>query len=343
MKTIRLLLILTLSFVLANCQNAEEEIITETPPTQLILSGSPLAGLIGRTTQIPTSKDNVLDNSSCFRVQLPVKVIVNGNTIIVSSVADYQIVQNVINAFSNDDDIVNFMYPITIQFQNFITQVVEDKNELDDVLDDCDEDDGFDEIDCISTNYPIVVNVYNTNNQVANTITITSNSQFFNLINSIASGVIATIVYPISITNSSGKSIVINSNNELEDFIEDSIEDCNDSGGPSLAFTSIITSGSWYVSYYYEDDDETSDYNGYNFTFNSNLSITVVKNSVTSSGSWLNYLDNGYNKQDLNFSDANLAELVDDWKIIEYNENQIRLRHISGGDDDIRYLNLSKN
>lgn len=345
MKTIQLLLILALSFAFIQCQKEEEEIITDTPPAELIVPNSPLANLIGRTTQSTTSNDNVLDNTSCFRVQLPVTVVVNGNTITVSNESDYQTVQDAIDAFTTDDDIVNFNYPITIQFQNFSTQLIDNANEFDDVVDECDDDDGFDEIDCITINYPIVINIYNTNNQVANAITITSNSQFFNFITTLASGVNATIVYPISVTNSGGGSIVINSNSELEDFIEDSIDDCDDSNGPSPTFTSIITSGSWYVSYYFEDDDDdTSNYNGYNFTFNTNLSVTVVKNSVTTSGTWLNYLDSGDNKLDLTFSDLNLAELVEDWKIVEYSENQIRLRHLSGGDDDDEsYLYLTKN
>lgn len=346
MKTIQLLLVLSINFLFFNCQSEENEIITETPPTQLIVTGSPLVKLISRTTQNPTSKDNVLDNSSCFSVKLPVEVFVNGTTITVNSEADYQTVQNAIDAFSNDDDIVNFNFPITVQFQNSTSQIIEDTDELDDVLDDCDENDDFDEIDCIAINYPVVINVYNTNNQVANTISITSNTQFFNYLDSIDSDDIATIVFPLTMINSNNQSVLINSNKELEDFIEDAIDDCDDddSEEPSPAFASILTSGSWYVSYYFEEvDDETIDYDGYNFTFNSNLSISVSKNSDNSSGSWLNFSESGDTMLDLDFSDSNLSKLADDWKIIEYNENQIRLKHIDDGDDDDNaYLNLSK-
>lgn len=345
MKTLQLLLFLSISFLFFNCQSEENEIITETPPTQLIVTGSPLVKLISRTTQNPTSKDNVLDNSSCFSVKLPVEVIVNGTTITVNSEADYKTVQNAIDAFSNDDDIVNFNFPITVQFQNSTSQIIEDTDELDDVLDDCDENDDFDEIDCIFITYPVVINVYNTNNQVANTISISSNTQFFNYLDSIDSDDIATIVYPITVLNSNNQSVLINSNDELEDFIEDAIDDCDDDDEePSpTEFSSIITSDSWYVSYYFDDDNETIIYDGYNFTFNSNSSILVSKNSDNSSGSWINFSESGDAILDLDFSDSNLSKLVDDWKIIEYTETQIRLRHIDDGDDDDNaYLNLSK-
>ncbi len=346
MKTIQLLFILALSFTLIKCQKEEIEIIDQTPAPEALVAGSPLSGLLLRTSQFPTSNDNVLDNSSCFSVQLPVTVIVNGNTIVVTTQANYLLVQNAIDAFSTDDDIVNFVYPITIQFQNFSTQVISNSNQLDDVLDDCGDDDGFDEIDCISINYPIVVNVYNTSNQVTNTITIQSNSQLFAFINSLTPTSLAAIVYPISVTNSNGATIIINNNSQLVTFIEDSIDDCDDNSGGSgsLTFNQIITSGTWFVSYYNEDGTtQTSDYNGYNFTFLSNNTIAVIKNSVTTNGTWNYFLDSGNYKLDLTFTNTNLESLFEDWRVLEYTSTIIRLKHVSGGNGGTDYLNFTKN
>jgi hypothetical protein len=346
MKTIQLLFILALSFTFIQCQKEEAEIIDQTQSPDAIVVGSPLAGLLSRTSQYPTSNDNVLDNSSCFSVQLPVTVIVNGNTITVTSSSDYQLVQNAIDAFASDDDIVNFVYPITIQYQNFSTQVLTNSNQLDDVLDDCGDDDGFDEIDCILINYPIVINVYNTSNQVTNTITVQSNTQLFAFIANLTPGTLAAIVYPISVTDSNGNNVVITSNAQLVTFIEDSIDDCDDnSGGPTpLTFNQIITSGTWYVSYFNEDGvTQTSDYNGYNFTFLNNNTITVVKNSTTTSGTWNYYLDSGNYKLNLTFTNSSLGNLDEDWRILEYTSTVIRLKHISGGNGGIDYLNFTKN
>ena len=341
MKTIQLLLILTLSLALTQCQKEESEIIDETRPPENILPGSPLTRLLLRTSQNPTSLDNVLDDSSCFSVQLPVTVVVNGVTITVSSESDYQAVQNAKNL--PGDDVVNFTYPITIRYENFSTQIVSTQSQLNQLVDDCD-DDGFNEIDCIFINYPIVVNFFNTSNQVANSITIQNNAQLFTYISSLTPNVLSAIVYPISVTNSMSTVIVISNNNQLEDFIEDSIDDCDDPSTPTPAFVSVLTSGTWRVTYYFDDDDdETSDYLGYNFTFNPNLSTLVEKNSVTSSGTWSNYMDSGDNKLDLLFSDDNLDELEEDWKILEYTSTVIRLRDVSGGDGSVSYLNFTKN
>jgi len=326
------------------CQKEEETIIQD--DTQTFTSSSALSGLLLRTSQFPTAFDNVLDSSSCFSVQLPVTVIVNNQQIVVSNQLDYQLVQNAINQFSNDDDIVNFVYPITIVYQNFQTQILQNSNDLDDVLDECDEDDGFDEIDCININYPIVLNIYDSNNQVANTITITSNSMLFNFLSNTNSSTLLAVVFPISVTNSNGQNVVINNNAELENFIEDSISDCDDDsngGSNNTTLTQIFTSGTWYISYFFDDVDETNYFNGYNFTFNSNGSSLAVKNSNTINGTWNIYNDSGTEKIVLSFDGSLLDEIEDDWRIIEYTPTLIKLKHVSGGNGGIDYLTFTKN
>lgn len=329
-----------LVFLFGACQKEESTLVNQNPNN--IIANSPLAKLLSRTSQNPTSIDNVIDSTSCFRVQLPVNISVNTQNITVSTQDDYQLVQNVIDANSNDDDIVHFYFPMTIQYQNFTTQVISNANQLHDAIESCGEDEGFDEIDCIAINYPISINIYDSNNQVANTISIQSNSQLFNFIATLSSGIIAAIVYPISVTNSNGQNFVINSNVALETFIDNSINDCEDSGS-NPTFTPIITSGSWNVSYFYKDQDETSDYTGYHFNFISNGTINVIKNTNNSNGSWSTYTDSGQNKIDLSFDNSNLHELDEDWVIIEYSATTIHLKHESGGGGGSRYLYFSKN
>lgn len=338
--------VLNLSLIglfLMSCQTEENEVIQD--PNQNLTNVSPLTTLMTRVTQNPTSGDNIMDNSSCFSVVLPATVIVNGQNIVVSTQADYQTVQDAIDAFSNDDDIVNFIYPITIQFQNFSTQVLQDSDDLDDVIDDCGEDDGFDEIDCISFNFPIVINVYNANNQLANTITINNNTDLYNFLENLEDNEYVAIQYPISLIDSNGVNVTITSNDQLEDVIEDSIDDCDDSpsGGGSSTLSSIIVEGTWYVSYFFDDTDETLDYAGYNFTFNVSGTATAVKNTTTINGSWSNYIDSGDEKLEFSFDGSVLDELEDDWEVTEYSATQIRLKDVSGGGSGTDYLYLTKN
>jgi len=343
MKLSHFLNLSLIGLFLMSCQSEENEVVQDT--SQNLTNVSPLTTLVTRVTQNPTSSDNIIDNSSCFSVVLPATVIVNGQNIVVSTQADYQTVQDAIDAFSTDDDIVNFVYPISIQYQNFSTQVLQDSNDLDDVIDNCDEDDGFDEIDCISFNFPIVINVYNANNQLANTITINNNTDLYNFLENLEDNEYVAIQYPISLVDSNGATITITNNDQLEDIIEDSIDDCDDSpsGGGSSTLSSIIVDGTWYVSYFFDDTDETSDYIGYNFTFNGSGVATAIKNTTTINGTWSNYMDSGEEKLEFSFDGITLDELEDDWEVVEYSTTQIRLKDVSGGNGGTDYLYLTKN
>lgn len=343
MKLSHFLNLSLIGLFLMSCQSEENEVIQDT--SQNLTNVSPLTTLVTRVTQNPTSSDNIMDNSSCFSVVLPATVIVNGQNIVVSTQADYQTVQDAIDAFSTDDDIVNFVYPISIQYQNFSTQVLQDSNDLDDVIDNCGEDDGFDEIDCISFNFPIVINVYNANNQLANTITINNNTDLYNFLENLEDNEYVAIQYPISLVDSNGATITITNNDQLEDIIEDSIDDCDDSpsGGGSSTLSSIIVDGTWYVSYFFDDTDETSDYIGYNFTFNGSGVATAIKNTTTINGTWSNYMDSGEEKLEFSFDGITLDELEDDWEVVEYSTTQIRLKDVSGGNGGTDYLYLTKN
>ncbi|MFV7236030.1 hypothetical protein [Flavobacterium sp. ZB4R12] len=331
------------AIVFISCQNEETLVIQDT--TQNLTAVSPLTSLISRVSQNPTSKDNILDNSSCFNVQLPVIVIVNGTHITVSNQNDYHTVQNALDAFSNDDDIVNFVYPITIQYQNFSTQLITNVDQLDDVIDNCDEDDGFDEIDCIHINYPIKIDIYNANSQIAKTITVQNDTDLYNFLEDIESNVFISINYPISITNLNGQNVVITNNSDFEDSIEDSIKDCdtNSGTGGNPNFTSILTDGTWHVSYYFDNIDETSNYNGYNFTFNSNGSVAAVKGTNNIGGTWSTFLNSGQDILLLKFDDSKLDELEDDWKITEYTTTNVRLKNESSSSGETDYLYFTKN
>jgi hypothetical protein len=342
MKNLFLIKLCFIGFLMISCQN--EEIVVEETPQETLTPTSNLTSLIGRVSQNPTALDNVIDNSSCFSVVLPVTVIVNNQQIVVSNQTDYQLVVNAINAFSNDDDIVNFVYPISITYQNFQTQVIETPDELDDVLDDCDEDEDFDEIDCIQIQYPITVNVYNTNTQTPQTVTITSNSSLFNFLAGLNASQVFAINYPISVTASNGQTIVINSNSQLLDFIEEAIDDCDDNGNPvnSSELSSLLTSGTWKITYFFDESDQTSQYSGYNFTFNSNGSTQATANNFNSSGTWSAFIDSGDIKLLLNYQSAQLEEINEDWRVLEFSATVVKLKHVSGGNGGTDYLTFTK-
>lgn len=343
MKTIKYLLMGFTAVLFISCQSEETLVIQDT--TQNLTASSPLTELILRVSQNPTSKDNVLDNSSCFKVQLPVDVIVNGTQITVSDQNDYVTVQDALDAFSDDDDIVNFVFPITVQYQNFGTQVITDSDQLEEVVENCDEDDGFDEIDCVSLNYPIKVDVYNADNQIANTVSMENDTDLYNFLENIESNEFISISYPVSLIDSNGQNVVITSNSDFEDSIEDSIKGCDDNSGTggNADFISILTDGTWSVSYFFNSTDETPNYNGYTFTFNSDGTIVAINGTTSIVGTWSTFVDSGQELFLIKFDDSRLDELKEDWRIAEYTTTNIRLKNESSSGGETEYLYFTKN
>jgi hypothetical protein len=221
-------------------------------------------------------------------------------------------------------------------------------------------DNDFDEIECLNINYPITISFYNAGSQTPSTITINSDVALYNFFDDFDDDDYATINYPISVTNANGNQVVINSNNELEaaiqaaeltcddgdddDDVDDDDDNDDDDHSPiSADFLTTVQSGTWKVSYFFDDSNETANYTAYNFTFNANGSISVVSGSATFSGQWLAYVDDNENTFEIDFPAAQLEELSDDWEIIEYSATQIRLKDVSSGNGATDFLTFTKN
>jgi len=345
MKSLRYIIFGFILLSFCSCEKEEETIVQQ--DSQSFLKNSTIAGLLSRTSQNPTSKDNVIDNSSLISVQLPEKVRVNGIYINVATTADYQLVQDAKDAYSSDDDKVYFVeYPITIIRQNYTTQVIQDSNQLHDAIEACGEDDGFDEIDCISLGYPLNINVYDSNNQIANTVAISGNSNLFNFLANLNSTTYVVIKFPIAAVNSGGSTVQLNSNTELTNFMENAIDDCDDDSGGSgnneTTLRQLLLNGTWNISYcYYEGENETSYYLGYNFTFNSNETVVATKNATPINGDWDVHEEDTYLRLDLNFDGSNLHDIETNWRVIESNQNTVKLKKQNSDNTD--YLTFSKN
>jgi hypothetical protein len=341
MKNYIFFFIIVLFGGLYSCQKEDNN---QNTTTQNLTKASTLTSLASRVCQYPTYKDNVIDGTSTFAVLLPVTVTVNATIVTLLDSNHYQTIKDIKNEYSTDDDVIHFSFPIRLKYKNYQEVSVNTQEQFDSIFASSSSDDDFNEIECIDFNFPIVINTYNSVTQTPNTITITSNSQFYNFIGSLNGEDIYTMVYPLSMTNSNGETTVYNSNTELQAGIENVIDDCNDDGSGNTSLSDIIVNGTWRISSFIDEgEDETDHFNGYNFTFLSNGNAVTVKNTITINGSWSSYIDDGYSKLDLSFDGDTLEELEDDWRIIEYSPMQIKLRHVSGGDGSTHYLTFTKN
>jgi hypothetical protein len=320
--------LIAILLMLFSCQS-EENIAAHSPDSALTKS-SPLSLLLSRISQNPTHCDNILDDSNCYSIKLPVSLTVNGENFTVNDESDFGDIRETIDDSNGDNDVIHFSFPITIVFRDFQEMIINNQQQLDDLNCGNDSDD-FNEIRCIDLVFPVNINIYDTNNQIANTITIYDDIELYHFIGNVADTEIFTIVYPVTLILSDASNITVNSNDELEVAVEDAIDDCDNDqgGGPEFeTLEEIITDGSWHISFW---EGQHGNYTGFNFTFLANGTMTAVKNGVTISGTWDLYEDGSHEKIALDFSNADLDELNDDWKVTEYNSTNFRLKDDHSG------------
>ena len=113
----------------------------------------------------------------------------------------------------------------------------------------------------------------------------------------------------------------------------------------------IVKNGTWRITYYFDtDQEETSKFNGYNFTFGANNVLTASNGTNNYTGTW-SITDNSSNDDSISHLDFNIEfsspaqfeELSDDWEIIEKSTNLIKLKDVSGGNGGTDYLTFTKN
>ena len=121
-----------------------------------------------------------------------------------------------------------------------------------------------------------------------------------------------------------------------------------DDSNPSIStsnVTSTVSTGNWRITYYWDTDhDETNNFIGYSFVFNTNGTVTATKAANTITGTWTTRNDDSKIKLVLSFSSpADFIEISDDWHTIERTDSKIKLQDVSGGNGGTDYLTFEKN
>ncbi len=127
--------------------------------------------------------------------------------------------------------------------------------------------------------------------------------------------------------------------------------DDSSSGDNSTAdqIENTAQTGTWRITYFYDSDqDKTSNFSGYVFTFNSDGSLVTVNGNNTISGTWSVTNSSSSNSDDHHFnvhflSPNNFEDLSDDWEIVSTSSSKIELRDVSGGNGGTDFLTFEKN
>lgn len=326
--------------LLFSCQEEVDEQEYNTQET--VTSSSPIVSYLQRVAMVQTVADNVIDKSSYCTIKLPYTVTVNNASIAINTTADYQKVLDNINAYTSDNDIVTIGFPVTMVYYNYIEKLIPNQADFNSLIYYWNlYPDLLSKINGLNINYPITINVYNSSNQIANSVVIANDQAFFNFIKSLTSSQYIALKYPISITDYNHQTKSIANNLEFENAIKYAIENCAENNISALDFTQTITNGSWQISYFYDDYDKLSLYNGYVFVFKSDQSVVATKDGVSVTGQW--EIKNEYNtrKFKISFSSGLLQKLEYNWQLFEFNNSLMRFRDVSASNYP-RYLYFEK-
>lgn len=337
-----ILVIMMALALLTGCQ--QEELIVKLPPAgTTITKADAVTTLVSRVATRDGSTDNILDKSSCVALVFPVTINTNGQTFVINNIDDLDEIEDLFDDSGNDE--VEFVFPIRVILADYTEIQIQDEDALDDLLDSCDDDD----IECIDFKYPLEFKTYDAQNQVAGTITITSDYALYSFIDQLDDDELVGLVFPVTLILSNGSEIVAEDFDALEDLIKDAEDDCdedddNDYNDDDLNednLIALLTSGTWRVDLFVDETNQTAEFQNYTFTFLANGTLTALQSGNTSTGNWEIEADDDEMELEIEFeNEAVLEKLNQEWHVLEI--TSLRIKLWADDDDETKTLVLKK-
>ena len=106
-----------------------------------------------------------------------------------------------------------------------------------------------------------------------------------------------------------------------------------------------LGTGTWRITYFFDQQEETTDFEGYVFDFSDNGIIIARKTALSVQGSWdTEDSGEGYTKLYMDFGAGEpLEELNEDWRVTANSGVKISFDHESGGNGDVDVMVLERN
>ncbi|MFC0604645.1 hypothetical protein [Winogradskyella pulchriflava] len=308
-----------------SCLNEETEV--NTPNEQeTIEPTSQLATLMSMTTAHFGGMDDILDDSSCFSIELPVTIIVGDITIIIETEADLGQLEDLFEQFEDDDDFLDFVFPITLIFSDYTEVVIENEDQLENFINECDDDDLDDVIECVNFVYPISFSVFNSEFNLIDTVVIENDEALYQFLDDLEdddSALIVSLNYPVTLEYTNGDTVEVNSNQELAQAIEAAGDDCDDDEYDCNEedIAELLVACPWDI------DDENNDFEIYQIIFNEDGSLAITEGETTSAigGNWtLTSTDNGLILHLFDLT-AFQGDLGGEWLIVDCDDDEIEI------------------
>lgn len=315
------------------CQEEFEEVNTSDAQEESFQATSSTAQLMEKTAFRDGSFDNIVDGASCFALNFPYTVNVNGLDITVDSKEDLRLIEEIFDEFDDDEDVLEILFPITITLADHSEITINDKEELIELARQCVEGGRDDDIECIDFVYPITLFTFDINNQQTGRVTVNSDRELRFFFKELDDDDFVSIDYPITLIKFDGTEIQVNSNAELAAALEmakdacdeDDDDDYNDDDFDEERLANLLTECPWTVLTVERNSvDQTGQYEAFLMTFNEDGSVRVRdREGNVLVGDWDLDDEGEYVELDLSFD--TLVDFDLEWKVYEMGEGKIKL------------------
>ncbi|MDV6169894.1 hypothetical protein R1T16_15765 [Flavobacterium sp. DG1-102-2] len=224
----KLFAVLMVSFLAFSCQS---DSISES--TEALEEGSQLTEVLKAMSLNETDVDDFLDSTSCYKVRLPVQVIVYGQRIRILSESGYS---EVLNALENGSDYegadsLSFVFPVTLQDEHYSEVTVNNQKELTALRIQCTGSiQSYIGDDCAEIMYPITLYNYNSGFQMQGTSVVNNNQELYTVIKNLGLKEYYSVKYPVIIKISQESSIEVADNEALLEAINNALNACGQQG-----------------------------------------------------------------------------------------------------------------
>ncbi|APU10865.1 hypothetical protein A5M85_11400 [Cellulophaga lytica] len=346
--------LLTATFSLTSCQEEFEE-LPDNNDGKSIEATSATATLIKGASSKDGSYDNIVDGASCFAIQFPYNVTVNGLDITIDSVADLKLIEEILDEIDSDDYNLQIIYPIKITLSNYTEITINSREELVAQAKECIEGGEDDDIECIDFVYPIDLFSFNTNLEITNTTTVESDRQMRLFFAGLGANDIVGIDFPITLEKYDGTKVVVNNNAELAVVLENAKDMCdedddndyNDDDFTKERLDAFLVDCPMILQEIFRDSQEqTEQYLEFIVDFKENGTVITKDNDGNYiEGAWSTNIGVNSKRVELKLEFETLVDFNLDWFVYELNNDKIKL-FANGGSDRIilkKYCELSGN
>ncbi|MFX0555274.1 hypothetical protein ACOCEA_00655 [Maribacter sp. CXY002] len=323
------LFIVALSFT--SCQDEFEEINTG-EEQQAITASSSTAVLVQNTATKDGSFDNIVDGASCFDINFPYTVEVNGLELTINSREDLKLIEEIFDAIDDDVDFLEILFPVTITSGDFTEITINGFEDLRELAAQCKEGGEDDDIECIDFVYPMTLYTFDVNLEQTGSVIVESDMDLKLFFKELDDNDLVSFDFPITLELYDGSKVEVTSNEQLAITIrnakdacdEDDDNDYNDDDFDEDHLDAYLMECPWFVKEFDRNDvDQTDQYFDYVLDFMADGKVVAkTRTGAFLPGTWSTTMDD--NGALLTMEFEALVDFSLEWRIYEIEEGRIK-------------------